>query len=200
MSSPVFLAPLEYRAGDLLIRAYRPGDGPALQRAVVASYAHLRPWMPWARAEQSVDESEAICRGAAGRYLRGEDFTLGLWLGDELAGGSGYHLRSGPLSSGNAEIGMWISAARAGSGLGARALGALLAWGFTAWPWQRLSWLCDTRNRASARVAEKNGLTLEGTHRSDAFDVAGNRRDTHVYAIIRPDWERRQMAPPAGEE
>jgi RimJ/RimL family protein N-acetyltransferase len=188
MSDTPFLAPAAHSAGDITIRAYRPGDGPALQRAVVASYEHLRPWMTWARAEQSVAESEAICRTFAGHYLLNEGFTQGIWLGDELAGGTGFHLRHGPIELGTAEIGMWISAARAGGGLGTRALAALLEWGFTAWPWQRLVWRCDTRNLASARVAEKGGLTREGTFRSDALAVDGSRRDTYVYAILRDEW------------
>lgn len=184
----MLIAPSEYTAGDLTIRAYRPGDGAALQRAVVSSYDHLRRWMPWARPDQNVEESEAICRAAAGRYLLNEDFTLGIWLGDELAGGSGFHLREGPLASGNAQIGMWISAAQAGQGLGTRVLAALLNWGFNAWPWQRLTWHCDTRNLASARIAEKNGLVREGTLRQDRFGVDGMRRDTHMYAILRSEW------------
>lgn len=188
MSAAPFIPPAEHSAGDLTIRAYRPGDGPALQRAVVDSYAHLRPWMLWARAEQSVAESEAICHTFAGRYLLGQEFTLGIWLGDELAGGSGFHLRHGPIDLGVAEIGMWVSAARAGAGLGTRTLSALLEWGFSAWPWQRLVWRCDTRNLASARVAEKGGLTREGTLRSDALAADGSRRDTHLYAILRDEW------------
>lgn len=195
MTSEPFFAPSAYQAGDLLIRAYQLGDGPALQRAVVQSYEHLRPWMPWARAEQSVEQSEAICRNAAAHYLLGDDFTLGLWLGDELVGGTGYHLRHGSVTSGNAEIGMWISATQAGKGLGTHALAAMLAWGFTEWPWQRLVWQCDTRNLASARVAEKNGLTREGTLRADAFDVQGQRRDTHIYAMLRNEWAEQTVYP-----
>lgn len=188
MADSAFLAPIEYTAGNLTIRAYRPGDGAALQRAVVSSYEHLRPWMPWACSDQSVEQSEAICRAAAGRYLLNEDFTLGIWLGDELAGGSGFHLREGPLDSGNAQIGMWISVAQAGRGMGTRVLAALLDWGFSSWPWQRLTWHCDTRNLASASVAEKNGLVREGTLRQDRFGVDGTRRDTHIYAILRGEW------------
>jgi RimJ/RimL family protein N-acetyltransferase len=188
MSSPIFFAPAEHVAGELTLRAYRPGDGPALQRSVVASYEHLRPWMPWARAEQSVEESEALCRTFAGKYLLNEEFTLGIWIGAELVGGTGYHLRQGGFELGNAEIGMWVAAAHAGRGLGTRALSALLEWGFTDWPWQRLVWQCDTRNLASARVAEKGGLRREGTFRSDALAVDGGRRDTYLYAMLREEW------------
>jgi RimJ/RimL family protein N-acetyltransferase len=188
MSNTYFFAPMERRAGELTIRSYRPGDGAALQRAVVASYAHLRPWMPWAKAEQSVEESEMICRRFAARYLLNEEFTLGIWRGEELVGGTGYMLRWGPLDYGVAEIGMWIAAAHAGRGLGSQTLAALIEWGFSEWPWQRLVWQCDVHNTASARVAEKGGLTREAVFRSDALAVEGGRRDTYLYAILRDEW------------
>lgn len=191
MSSAPLLAPLEYHADDVLIRAYRPGDGPALQRATVTSYEHLRPWMPWARAEQSVEESELLCRRFAGNYLLGEEFILGIWSGAALIGGTGYHPRGASLASGSVDVGMWLSADRAGQGLGTQLLAALLRWGFTAWPWQRLTWHCDTRNLASARVAEKNGMRREATFRSDTLDVEGRRRDTHLFALLREEWAAR---------
>lgn len=192
MANEPFLAPLEHRDGELVIRTYGPGDGAALQRAAVSSYEHLRPWMPWARAEQSVAESEALCRRFAANHLLAQEFVLGIWLGDELAGGTGFHARGGSIESGTADVGMWISAARAGQGLGTRALRALLAWGFgEAWPWQRLTWHCDTRNLASARVAQKGGMRHEATFRSDALDVEGRRRDTHMFALLREEWEAR---------
>jgi RimJ/RimL family protein N-acetyltransferase len=189
-----FFAPAELRADGFVIRAYRPGDGAALQAAVVASYEHLRPWMPWASPTQTLEQSEANSRRFAASYLLNQDYVLGVWIGDELAGGTGYHLRGGTVESGNAEIGMWIASARSGQGLGSRVLHALLGWGFGEWGWERLEWRCDTRNLASARVAEKNGLTREGTLRSDAFDVEGQRRDTHIYSILRGEWESRGSA------
>src|SRR5262245_56370722 len=97
-----FFAPAELQADGFIIRAYRPGDGAALQAAVVASYEHLRPWMPWASPSQTLEQSEANCRRFAAGYLLSQDFVLGVWIGDELAGGTGYHLRGGAVDSGNA--------------------------------------------------------------------------------------------------
>jgi RimJ/RimL family protein N-acetyltransferase len=188
MAETPFIAPDAITIDGMTIRSYRPGDGPALQAATVASYEHLRPWMPWATAEQTVEEAEALCRRFAGQYLLNENFVLGVWIGDELAGGTGFHLREGPLEQRNAEIGMWIGSSYAGQGLGTRVLRALLKWGFEEWGWERLTWRCDTRNLASARVAEKNGLKLEGTLRSNELDVEGTRRDTHLFAILRSEW------------
>ena len=91
-----------------------------------------------------------------------------------------------------------IRGSYAGQGLGTRVLQAMLQWGFEDWGWQRLSWHCDTRNHASASVARKNGLTLEGTLRSDALDVEGKRRDTYMFAMLRDEWLERAGASPIG--
>jgi len=188
MATPPFFAPTTYTTDEFTIRTYLPGDGAALQSATVSSYEHLRPWMPWATTEQTLDESEALCRRFYAKYLTNEDYVLGVWLGDKLAGGTGFHLRHGGREQRTVEIGMSIRGSAAGSGLGTRVLAAMLRWGFDAWGWERIVWLCDTRNTASVRVAEKNGLTREGVLRSDQLDVHGARRDTYLYAILRPDW------------
>jgi RimJ/RimL family protein N-acetyltransferase len=195
MDTALFAAPLSFTGDGFTIRAYQPGDGPELCVATTSSYEHLRPWMPWAMAEDSAEAAEVRGRRFAARYLLNEDFILGIWDGDQLAGGTGFHLRGGSLAVLNAEIGMWIRGSYAGQGLGTRVLQAMLKWGFEDWGWQRLIWHCDTRNHASASVARKNGLTLEGTLRSDALDVEGKRRDTHVFAMLRDEWlERGRLA------
>jgi RimJ/RimL family protein N-acetyltransferase len=185
-----FVPPVSYVDGDLELRCYRPGDGAALNAATLASYEHLKPWMPWAKTDQTVDDAELICRRLAAKYLLGEDFTIGAWLGGEYLGGTGFHTRCGPIEWGCAEIGMWIRAEQAGKGLGTRVLGAMLEWGFGEWGWERLIWKCDTRNVASARVAEKGGMTREATFRSDALDVDGHRRDTYLYAILKSEFSK----------
>lgn len=44
---------------------------------------------------------------------------------------------------------------------------------------------CEARNLASARTAERNGLTLEGTLRGEKADVGEGRRDTLVFGITK---------------
>jgi RimJ/RimL family protein N-acetyltransferase len=187
-------APERYEGNGFVLRGYDVGDGALLADAVNESYDHLRPWMPWARPHQSVEESERRARQNRARYLLAEDFTIGIFTTDErrLLGGAGFHLREGPLATQCAEIGMFIRQSEAGRGLGSRALRALLEWGFSEWPWLRLAWRCDRRNVASARVAEKCGLRLEGILRGQHADVGEGRRDTACYALTRSEWLERQ--------
>jgi ribosomal-protein-serine acetyltransferase len=185
-----FMAPERHEADGFVLRSYEVGDGALLYEAARESYEQLRPWMPWAKQEQTVEESEALVRGFRGRYLLGEDFTLGVFSPDgrRLLGGSGFHLREGPLSSACAELGLFIRTSEAGRGLGTKVTLALLAWGFSDWPWQRLAWRCDARNLASLRVAAKSGLRHEGALRGQAAHTGDGRADTVCYGLTRTEW------------
>jgi len=175
--SPYLIAPDRHSEPDFLLRSYQPGDGGKLSEAVNASYEHLKRFMSWAKPDQSVESSEHRCRESRGKWLTSSDFVIGIWAPDEsrLLGGCGYHLREGALGLCNAEIGMWIRADAAGRGLGTAALRALIRWGFTDWPWLRLSWRCSGANLASQRTAEKGGMQREGVLRSHAVDPSGER-------------------------
>jgi RimJ/RimL family protein N-acetyltransferase len=183
-------APERYDGAGYVLRSYDIGDGPLLSEAVDESYEHLRPWMPWATRHQSIEDSEKLVRQFRARYLMSEDFTIGIFSPDEqrLLGGTGFHLREGPISTGCAEMGMFIRQSEAGRGLGAKVLMGLLEWGFTDWPWLRLAWRCDQRNLASVRIAEKCGLHHEGVLRGQRAHVGDGRRDTACYALTKQDW------------
>jgi len=192
-------APERYTGAGFVLRSYDVGDGPLLSEAADESYEHLRPWMPWARPRQPIEDSERLVRQFRARYLLSEDFVIGVFSSDEkrLLGGAGFHLREGPISTGCAEIGMFIRKNEAGRGLGTKVLNSLLDWGFSAWPWLRLSWHSDQRNLASIRVAEKCGLLHEGVLRGQRAEVGDGRRDTACYALTKQDWlARRDVVEP----
>lgn len=186
-----FFAPERWTEAEFLIRSYLPGDGPLVAEALNNSYAHLRTFMPWAKPQTTEAEAERTARRFRARYLRNEEFVLGVFAVDarRLLGGTGFHLREGGLDNRSAEIGMWIRADAAGQGLGTRALCAMLTWGFRAWPWERLAWRCSARNLASRRTAEKAGMQQEGRLRAHRRLPDGTRDDTLCFAALKGSWE-----------
>lgn len=122
MTDTPFLPPVSTTIDGLTLRSWQPGDGVTLAEVSNASYDHLRAWMEWASADDTPKAAEARIRKFAGAYLCNEDFVLSVWEDGELVGGTGFHLRVGPLSDRNAEIGMWVRGDRADQGLGTRIL------------------------------------------------------------------------------
>ena len=186
-----WLPPLLWCGGEMTIRIYSVLDSNSLREATNESYEHLKPWMPWAVKDQTNVQAERTCRRLMSAYLGESDFSVGIWSGAILVGGTGFHLRGRPLDSKTGEIGMWIRASHANQGWGTRVLEQMIEWGFTEWGWERLFWQCDTRNTGSRRVAEKAGMTLEGTFRADMIDTEGNRCDSHRFAILKSEWQKR---------
>jgi RimJ/RimL family protein N-acetyltransferase len=190
---------MEFRQGQWVVRPYREEDAAALLEALQNSYEHLRPWMPWARPDDTLEDRRDYCRRMARDFEAGTDYTMGLFEGETLLAATGFHLRVGAKELKNAEIGMWVRGDRAGGGVGTRLLSMLLEWGFSDdWGWERLVWKCDAANVGSARVAEKNGMRLEGRFLKDSLNVAGERSDTLQYALLRGEY-RGPSAPPSGE-
>lgn len=184
-----FAAPDSTSTPRFTVRSWMPGDGPALYEAVEASRTHLEPWMPWVDTHASPEHSEHLVRQFRGQYLLATNFVLGVFAPDgSVLGGTGFHLREGPLSHRQAEIGMWIRGERAQAGVGTAVLKELVHWGFTDWPWLRLVWRCSEANLASERVAEKAGFTLEGRTRGEHDLISGARRNGRVYSILRSEW------------
>ncbi len=180
-----FVAPTRRDCGEFVIRSYSMDDVDALYASVSTTMDHLMEFIPWATENYLPSDTRTSLENLTHRYSTQIDFTLGIWQGDQIVGGTGFHLRGAEVNRGNAEIGMWIHKRVAGKGLGTRVLAEMLDWGFTEWPWQRIEWRCDPRNIASARVAEKCGMELEGTLRSNSPHSDGSRRDTMVFALLR---------------
>jgi len=193
MASDRFIPPQQFETPAFTLRCYRIGDGKLLSAAVNASYDHLKTFMDWAKPLQTEAESVRLVQKFRRNYLQAREFTFGIFStdGSQLLGGTGYHMREGPLLQGNAEIGMWIRGDQAGKGVGTSVLQALIRWGFTEWPWQRLSWRCAGKNHASRKVAVKASMQQEGVLRSQRLLADGTRDDTYCFAILRSEFENR---------
>lgn len=124
------------------------------------------------------------------KYLTAEDFAVGIFSpdGETLLGETGFHLRMGHgLMVQTAFFNMWIRTTEEGKGLGTSVLKAMIAWGFSEWPWDRLTWMCDERNAASRRIAEKAGMQQEGILRSFLWYPEEPKQNLVCFGILRDE-------------
>ena len=169
----------------LRLVATRPGFGPTVNEGTVESHAELRPWMPWAKTVQSVEESERHCRECHAKWHAREMLDYCFYRkGDGFFVGKG-GLHSIDWSVPRFEIGYWIRTSCAGSGFATEATLALVGLAARLGA-ARVQIGSDARNAASRRVAEKSGFALEGIRQQCKRDVDGRLADYCMYARVFP--------------
>jgi RimJ/RimL family protein N-acetyltransferase len=117
-----------------------------------------------------------------------ENYHLVIALQDtqRIIGGCGIHCRNSTFDQ--AEVGYCFNKKYWGQGFATESLGALLKFGFEILGAKRIKATCDTRNLASARVMEKNGM-LQMKYIKKHLHQKGEWRDSFGYAILGSEWQ-----------
>jgi len=179
--------PDELRGERVLVRPYRLEDAEALRAAVDESRKHVRPWLPFADAHRTVEESrDWIARQMAGWLLR-EDFAMSVWeiASGRYLGGVGLHARDWDIRY--FEIGYWLRASAEGHGYISEAVRLVMALAANDLAANRLEIRCDARNARSAAVAERLGFAREAELRNNLRAPDGSPRTTLIFGLIPTD-------------
>jgi RimJ/RimL family protein N-acetyltransferase len=183
------LVPLfeELRGERILVRPYRESDAQDLYEAMVESRDHLRPWMPFADAHQSVDESRHWIIQQMAKWLLREELMLGIWeqTTGRYLGSTGLDPHDWEI--GYFEIGYWIRSSAQGHGYISEAVRLLIAYTFDTLKANRIEIRCDELNTRSAAIPKRLGFVVEGRLRNQLAASDGRLRTTLVFSLIPED-------------
>lgn len=191
MSKSIYhsLIPLfeELRGERVLVRPYRESDAQALFEAMIESRDHLRPWMPFADAHQTVEESRDWIIQQMAHWLLRDDLTLGIWEKStgRYLGSTGLHPHDWQI--GYFEIGYWLRASAEAHGYITETVDLLTNYALDSLKANRLEIRCDELNVRSAAVPKRLGYVLEGRLRNDMISPDGRLRSTLVFSLIPTD-------------
>ncbi len=152
----------------LELRPPSPRDAPALIEAIKASLPELRRFMPWAHADNTVEQQYARLVGIQRDYWGAGDTVFHLWEGPRMLGCFGMHART--LNTRGRELGYWVRSDAAGQGVATTITRALVIVGVEHFGLERVQLMYNAANHGSRRVAEKCGFQLEG--RMQSFETA----------------------------
>jgi RimJ/RimL family protein N-acetyltransferase len=189
MTNPILLdIPESFETERLLIRVPRPGDGAALNAAILESFEDLQLWMPWAKERPSIEKSEENSRKAYSLFLTRQDITLRLIHKQSglFVGSSGLHPRDWTVPK--FEVGYWCRKRFERQGYITEAVAGILRFGFETLGAKRIEVRCDSINQRSIRVAERVGMKLEGELRHHHVGIDGTLRNRLVFALTDRDW------------
>jgi len=181
--------PDSFETERLLIRCPMPGDGAAVNAAVVESAIELKPWMPWADPPPTVDQSEEFARKARAHFIERSDLPLLMLLKGtgEIVGGTGFHRIKWEVPA--FEIGYWCRTSLTGRGLVTEAIRGMTKFAFETMAASRVEIRCADTNLRSRRVAERAGYTLEGILRNNGL-TQGALRNTLLFSMVPAEYER----------
>ena len=186
MTDPILRdVPERFESDRLLIRAPLPGDGAELHAAITESREELRPWMPWAHLDETVDDVEANVRHSRAEYLSRRDLRLHLYAldGGTLVGSSGLHRIDWTVP--RFEIGYWIRTSMTGRGFATEATRRIADFAFADLEAERVEIWCDAANERSAAVAQRAGFSFEGRLARNRRNPAGALIDSLCFARLR---------------
>ena len=187
MGSPVLLdLPDAIDTERMQLRSPMPGDGAALNAAILDTWDALHRWMPWARERPSVEDTEQHARTARAAFLTRADLSMLMVLPDgTVIGGSGLHRMNWEVPQ--FEIGYWVRRTHEGQGYVSETVRALARFAIATLGAQRVEIHCSHRNTRSQRVAERCGFVLEGRLRNRLREPDGELRDTMIYSLVPDD-------------
>lgn len=152
--------------------------------AILRNREYLLPWIgPWIKAEPlTLDARRPIVQGWVDSYADGADNPVGIFIGDQLVGGTGLHDRNQPA---DVEVGYWVDEAHQGKGIATRVTRALLALAFREPSVERVLLIHNVNNVKSRRVPEKLGFVEIPTSTQCGDDTG------IMWEMTRTAWESR---------
>jgi RimJ/RimL family protein N-acetyltransferase len=154
--------PESLEAGAVVLRRWRAGDVDDLLLALLESWQHLRPWLPWALERPTQASAQAFLDLAETNWTARTSFEFGIrdpGTGTVL-GACGLMRRIGP---GGLEIGSWVHVDHTGNGIATAAARALTVAGLAIEGTTFIEIHCDSGNVASAGVPARLGYRLVET-------------------------------------
>lgn len=170
------------------LRLRRPaaGDCDAIHAALRDSLPEFQRWISWCHRRLAREAWEEWIRNAIAGWNESREFPFAMVerATGNVIGATGLNRIDVPGRWAN--LGYWIRTDRAGRGYATEAAVAVARFGFDVLGLQRIEIFTDVENRASRRVAEKLGATLEGIARNRA-PIGSVNHDAAVYSLIPGD-------------
>ncbi|MCW2752343.1 MAG: family N-acetyltransferase [Aeromicrobium sp.] len=169
------------------LRALEPWRAAEFAIYTAQNRSDLAPWLPWAASIVDEQTAREFLQRYADATARDGGRIFGLWLDDELVGGTLFRVFEPGQSL--CEIGVWLSVDHQGRGLVTDAVRTMIDWAVRERGIRRVEWHCVPNNEPSRKLAARLGFQLDGVLRQ-AFEYDDRVHDIEVWSLLADDWAR----------
>lgn len=173
---------------NLLLRMLRTSDADGLQQLLERNREHMIPWVPWAKDEpESVEMKKLKIRIWKGEFYHDDKYVYGVFNSNQLLIGLAFMFKR--QGTGTLEIGYIIDHHHSGKGFASECTYALTKLGIQYLKTDKMLIICNSKNKASARIPEKLGYNLEYIQKLVDRDEEGDRIDNMVWTMFAEGFE-----------
>ena len=155
---------------------------------------HIAPWVSPAFVARDVGAARAVLQRYADKRAQDDGGIWGIWRDDRLVGGVMFVSFNTAL--GICEAGCWLEPGAQGGGLITRAAERIIDWAVDERGIARVEWRTKARNARSIAVAQRLGMSRDGTLRQLYPDGEGGRIDLEVWSVLADEWRARRAGRP----
>ena len=172
---------------QVTIRPFRASDASNLQRSVLRSVGHVRPWLDWCTPRYVLSDAKSWIQQSESLWRQGQAFRWAIVAHKESPGGNEdilgcVEIKLPVPGSEVAEMGYWVARDAIGQGACTQAAVQALQWAFAHLTLERVELLIQPANYASVGVAEKVGASFQEL-REGAVTYQGEPRTAACYAV-----------------
>ncbi|MCB0212540.1 MAG: GNAT family N-acetyltransferase [Anaerolineae bacterium] len=153
---------------------------------VMESLPQLKPWLPWASEDHSLEDASNYIEQNFRRFASGQAFAAHLMFRGQIAGSIGYNTISWEDRKG--EIGYWLGTPFQGRGLMTKACGAWIDHAFNQINLNRIEIRCAVDNHRSRKIPKRLGFKEEGVLRQAEW-VHDHFHDLVLYSLLASEWQ-----------
>ncbi|MBT2430365.1 GNAT family N-acetyltransferase [Streptomyces sp. ISL-112] len=147
---------------------------------------HIAPRLPWVHSVVDTASARRFLQEMADSQARDGARLYGIYLEGKLVGGTCFRLFD--AASGLCELGVWLGLDVEGRGLATQAARTMIDWAVEKRGMHRIQWLMAPDNAASAAVAQRLGMSYEGTMRGYIPQRTGGHQDLEIWSVLARDW------------
>ncbi len=171
------IEPVSLRAGELLLRPWRPDDAAAVHR--ICQDPDILRWTT-VPSPYPPEAAEAFVVATAEQWASG---VTASWAVVDTADAVLASVSLSDLDRGYPELGFWVAPEARGRGVSAAASREACRWAFDRGA-PKVLWLADVGNEASWRVARQVGFAYEGRRFAECGHRDGHRTDAWAASLL----------------
>jgi len=169
------------------LQLYHTHDAQAFLELLHKNKAHLRPWINWVDAINTLHDAEQLIKARITSFEAQESISLFIVQNQKIIGSIGmFHWRKDIKC---AEVGYWIDKDFENKGILSKTLSVLITYLFNQVQLNKIELQFNALNKASGAIAKKFNFKIEGIIRAN-YAINGTLEDSVLAGLLHTDWKQ----------